>query len=115
MPETPAHVLGVLNLRGTIVPVVDLRARFGLPDNGTAAGRVIIVLAVPVEGREHEFGLVVDAVSEVLDLDEATLKALPELGEVRSGCITALMEHGDSLVMLLDASRLLSASETQVH
>ena len=67
VPETPSHVLGVLNLRGAIVPVIDLRARLGLPSIEHTATTVIIVLTVVGAAGKRDFGLVVDAVSDVSD------------------------------------------------
>src|SRR5687768_1317229 len=79
MPDTPAHVLGVLNLRGSIVPIVDMRRRIGMEVIEPSALTVIIVLSVESEKGRREFGLVVDGVSDVIDLPQESIKDTPEL------------------------------------
>jgi purine-binding chemotaxis protein CheW len=74
IPHAPAHVLGVLNLRGSIVPVVDLRMRFNLERAEYTAVTVIIVLAVQSDSGRRNFGVVVDGVSDVVDIDSAAVK-----------------------------------------
>src|SRR5579871_765212 len=74
IPHAPPHVLGVLNLRGSIVPVVDLRLRFELDRAEYTKVTVIIVLSVRAAAGRREVGVVVDGVSDVVDIDQATVK-----------------------------------------
>src|SRR6201995_1470246 len=80
IPHAPSHVLGVLNLRGSIVPIVDLRMRFALESVEYTAVTVIIVVSVISPAGRRDFGAVVDGVSDVVDVNPAEVKPAPELG-----------------------------------
>lgn len=109
IPEAPAHVLGVMNLRGSIVPIVDLRMRLGLERVEYTALTVIVVLSVESASGRRDFGIVVDSVSDVTDLTEDNLKPTPDLGSsVNTDYIRSLATIGDRMVMLLDVDRLLT-------
>jgi len=108
IPQTPPHVLGVLNLRGSIVPIVDLRMRFRLERAEYTAVTVIIVLSVETSSGRRDLGVVVDGVSDVIDIKAVDLKPAPDLGsQVSTEFIQGLMTVGESMVMLLDIDRLL--------
>jgi len=108
IPQSPAHVLGVLNLRGTVVPIVDLRLRFSLAEVAYTALTVIIVLSVEGGSGRRNFGLVVDGVSDVMDLTPEAIRPTPEFGShVNTDFIRGLATLGDSMVMLLDIDRLI--------
>src|SRR5262249_40273969 len=76
IPRAPGYVLGVLNLRGAIVPVIDMRLRFGLPREEYGATTVTVIITVA--GRN--FGVVVDAVSDVLDVEAGAIRPVPDMG-----------------------------------
>ena len=80
IPQAPAHVLGVLNLRGSIVPIVDMRMRFNLERAEYTPLTVIIVLSVESAVGRRDFGVVVDGVSDVVDVNKAEVRPAPELG-----------------------------------
>lgn len=104
VPNTPTYLRGVMNLRGAVVPVADLRVRFSIPD--AEDGRSSVVILANVHGRT--VGLVVDAVSDVLSFRAADLEPTPNLGRgVEANFITGLAKVGDRLVLLLDIERLL--------
>ncbi|HEY6925786.1 MAG TPA: chemotaxis protein CheW [Steroidobacteraceae bacterium] len=108
IPHAPAHVLGVLNLRGTIVPVVDLRMRFNLDHAAYTPTTVIIVLALVVSGSTRHVGVVVDAVSDVRDVNADDVRPAPEL----SGCtatdyMIGILTSGTQMTMLLEIDRLI--------
>ncbi len=108
IPQSPAHVLGVLNLRGTVVPIIDLRMRFSLAEVAYTALTVIIVLSVEGGSGRRNFGLVVDGVSDVMDLAADALRATPDFGShVNTEFIRGLATLGESMVMLLDIDRLI--------
>lgn len=108
VPESPLHVLGVLNLRGSIVPILDLRARFALEPMQPSPLTVIIVLSIHTATGTREYGLVVDSVSEVMQVEPGSLKEVPQLsGHVSAEFLKGLIEHQDELVMLLDVDRLM--------
>jgi purine-binding chemotaxis protein CheW len=113
VPETPPHVLGVLNLRGVIVPVVDLRTRLGMPAVASTATTVIVVLTVIGRNGRRDFGLVVDAVSDVSHLSDKDVQATPSgitVGDRNS--VPALATLGERMILLLDIDGMLAADET---
>src|SRR5262249_3035846 len=104
IPNTPAWVRGVMNLRGTIVPVIDLRLRLGMPATEYGPFTVIVVLAVAAK----VVGAIVDSVSDVLTIPEADVQTAPDLGvgiDVRF--VSGIAQANDKLVVLLDAETLL--------
>jgi purine-binding chemotaxis protein CheW len=110
IPHAPPHVLGVLNLRGSIVPVVDLRMRFALERAEYTKVTVIIVLSVHSSAGRREVGVVVDGVSDVVDVDGANVKQAPDLGtKFAMEYIRGLVTVADRMVVLLDIDRLIGA------
>jgi purine-binding chemotaxis protein CheW len=108
IPQTPPHVLGVLNLRGSIVAVVDLRMRLALERAEYTKLTVIIVLSVDSPHGQQEIGVVVDAVSDVVDFDTAQMKQAPELGNPSAtDYIRGLVQAGGRMVVLIDIGRLI--------
>jgi purine-binding chemotaxis protein CheW len=111
LPNAPAYVKGVLNLRGTIVPIVDLRKKFRLPEVDYTQFTVIVV--VQVQGKT--LGFVVDAVSDVLTVTSDAIQPTPDLhGQLDTSLLTGLAatgESGEKLVILLDIDRVLGAAE----
>lgn len=108
MPNTPAFIRGVVNLRGEVVPVVDLRMRFGLPEKEYDDTTVVIVLAVEVDGRRRTMGIVVDAVSEVYDVEERALQAAPErAGAISVEFVEGLATVSDTLIIVLSVDSLV--------
>jgi len=111
VPYTPPFLLGVVNLRGAIVPVIDLRLRFALGHAPYDANTVIVVVRVPGERGERTAGLVVDAVSEVHDVPVRAIQPAPDLaGMSELACIRGVAQLEERLVMLLDVERLVTAS-----
>jgi purine-binding chemotaxis protein CheW len=110
IPNSPPHVLGVLNLRGSIVPVVDLRKRFSLEQAEYTAVTVIIVLSVRGEAGRRDFGVVVDGVSDVVDVQSSAVRATPDLGcRAATDHIRGLVPVNERMVVLLDLDRLIGA------
>ena len=108
IPNTPPHIKGVLNLRGTIVPIVELRTKFGMETIDYTAFTVIIVVVV----RDKVMGLVVDSVSDVLNIERKDIQAPPQFGaRVDVSFLNGIGKSGDKLVALLDMDRLLSESD----
>ena len=108
IPHAPAHVLGVLNLRGSIVPIVDLRMRFSLERAEFNAVTVIIVLSVQSATGRRDFGVVVDGVSDVVDVKKAEVRPAPELGSASATeYILGLVPVADRMVVLLDIDCLI--------
>jgi len=108
IPQAQAHVLGVLNLRGSIVPIVDLRMRFELPRAEYTPLTVIIVLSVESPQGRRDFGLVVDGVSDVVDVALGDVKQAPDLGQqANTEFIAGLAAVSGRMLMLLDIDRLI--------
>jgi purine-binding chemotaxis protein CheW len=113
IPQSPPHVLGVLNLRGSIVPILDLRARFGLPADFTPL-TVIIVISLGTATARKECGLVVDSVSDVVDLDPGQLRAPPTLsGGTATAFVSRLATLADRMLILLDVDDLVAGDLPQ--
>lgn len=111
VPHTPDYILGVMNLRGLIVPVIDLRTRFKLEQRPFNASTVVIVVRVQCSLAEKTVGIVVDAVSEVYTFPAEAIMPPPEVGEKIDGaCINGLANADAKMVMLLDIDRLIAAS-----
>lgn len=111
IPQAPSYVLGVLNLRGAIVPVLDLRLRFGLVREEYTATTVTVI--VTVAGRN--FGVVVDAVSDVVDVEAAAVRPVPDMGTaVDTEYLKGLTSVGERMVLLLDVDRLLQPQDAQM-
>jgi purine-binding chemotaxis protein CheW len=110
LPQAPAHILGVLNLRGSIVPIVDLRMRFSLERAEYTAITVIIVLSVISGASRRDFGVVVDGVSDVVDVNPSEVRPAPDLGVHTSvEFIRGLVPVAERMVVLLDIDRLIGA------
>lgn len=108
IPNTPSHIKGVLNLRGTIVPIVELRTKFGMPTIDYTIFTVIIVVVV----RDKVMGLVVDSVSDVLNIDKKDIQPSPQFGaKVDVSFLNGIGKSGDKLVALLDIDRLLMSDD----
>jgi len=104
IPNAPAHVKGAINLRGAVIPVLDLRIRFGVPDPQYTKFTVIIVVAL----AGKTLGLVADGVSDVLDLPPESVLPPPDFGPRRDGdCIEGLADVEGSLILILDLARML--------
>jgi purine-binding chemotaxis protein CheW len=80
LPDTPDYVKGVLDLRGSIVPIIDMRLRFNLSDAEYTATTVTIILNVDTQEKSHMIGIVVDGVSDVLDVQKQEVREAPSLG-----------------------------------
>ncbi|MBC7984436.1 MAG: purine-binding chemotaxis protein CheW [Candidatus Obscuribacterales bacterium] len=115
IPQTPMHVLGVLNLRGSIVPIIDLRMRLNLERAEYTAITVIIVLSVESVNGRRDIGMVVDSVSDVIDVDNASIKPPPDLGaRVSTEFIRGLAAVSESMIMLLDIDSLIGGDIGEV-
>ena len=117
VPMMPPFVRGVLNLRGRVVPVVDLAARFGR--GGTTLGRRTAIVIVETRGSEEgderpgqDFGIVVDAVNEVVHVDGSDIEPAPAFGGgIRSDFIAGMARRQGDFVIVLDVARVLSVDE----
>lgn len=109
IPNVPSYEKGVVNLRGAIVPIVDLRERFGLSHLPYTPLTVVVVLQIQTsEGKTRVMGVVVDSVSDVVDVDKQTIQEAPDFGtKVSTEFINGLASVNERMVMLLDVEKLL--------
>jgi purine-binding chemotaxis protein CheW len=115
LPDTPAYVKGVINLRGTIVPIIDLRERFHLEHLPYGPTTVVIVLKVVSDDRQRIMGMVVDAVSDVYSVAGEQLKPPPDFGgAISTKYLTGLATVDDKMIIVLDIDQLLNAGELAV-
>jgi purine-binding chemotaxis protein CheW len=111
LPHSPPHIQGVINLRGAVVPIIDLRCRFGLPESPQTHATVVIVVRVEAARGELTAGLVVDAVCEVCSLDSEQLRAAPGMDTgVDAQFVRGLAMVGERMLVLLDVPRLVGTT-----
>jgi purine-binding chemotaxis protein CheW len=114
VPLTALYIRGVINLRGKIIPVVDMRKKFGLPE--TEASRETCIITVMVQGKEVEVltGLLVDAVREVVQVAASEVEPVPALGEdMKLDFVTGLSKSKGRVVVLLDMDKVMQAQDLQ--
>jgi purine-binding chemotaxis protein CheW len=112
VPCMPYFILGVINLRGLVVPVIDLNARFGKPLLETTRHTRIVIFEVASEGEVCPVGVKVDAVNAVLDIPEADIQAAPALGaDIRTDFISGMVRIDDRFVIILNIAHVLSLDE----
>lgn len=112
VPMMPAFIRGVINLRGAVVPVIDLSARFGA--TGTQIGKrtCIVIAELAEDGQRQDVGVVVDAVSEVIDIPAAEIEPAPTFGaKIRTDFIDGMGKVNGRFVILLNVQRVLSVEE----
>ncbi|PYE35180.1 CheW protein [Idiomarina fontislapidosi] len=112
VPRTPQFLIGVTNLRGQVVPVVDLRALFGLTQNPLTINSCIIIVDITIGDDQVAVGLLADRVCEVIEIDVACLNQPPRLGnQINTDYIEAIARHEDDFIILLDLARVFSGDE----
>ncbi|MFK8018472.1 MAG: chemotaxis protein CheW [Pseudomonadales bacterium] len=111
IPNTPDHLLGVLNLRGAVVPIIDLRRRFAFERAEYGPTTVVIVVKMAASDHERTIGLVVDAVADVYRLDDKEVQPPPELGSsVHADFVRGMATVEDKMVILLEVDTLVDFS-----
>jgi purine-binding chemotaxis protein CheW len=112
IPQTPSHVKGVINLRGKVIPVIDLRLKFGLPSMEYTERTCIIVIEVSQEVGYILIGILVDSVSEVLNIKGADIEDTPNFGaRLNTDFILGMAKSGGSIKILLDIDKVMNAAE----
>lgn len=112
VPQTPPYMKGVINLRGNVVPVVDLRMRFGLGETVKSQDARIIILEVAVEGEKTMVGALADSVREVIELSPNQVGPAPKIGtRVCSDYIRGIGRKDEEFLMILDIDKVFSAEE----
>jgi len=112
LPKAPKCVRGVINLRGRVIPVIYLRSCFGMESVEPTERTSIIILNIERWGKTFTVGVVVDEVTEVLDIEEGATEPAPEFGTgAAAGFIKGVGKVGDRIVLILDANKLLPGDE----
>jgi len=115
VPKTPHFMKGVINLRGGVVPVVDMRLKFGLPEAEKTVNTCIIIIEVTVDGETTVLGALVDSVQEVLDLEPGQIEPAPRIGtRLRTDFIKGMGKRDSRFLMILDIDKIFSADELAV-
>lgn len=112
VPKTPKWIRGVINLRGSVVPVVDLAVKFGLEERPVTRTSCIVILEGQLENQNTTMGIVADAVSQVMDLAEQDIREVPEFGtRVQVNYLLGMAQLGKKFALLLDVDKVLSTDE----
>lgn len=114
VPRTPDFIRGVINLRGKVIPVVEIRGKFQLEAVDDTEKTCIIVVQVNRDDTKVTMGIIVDEVSEVLDIDRSQLEPSPQFGtSINTDFILAMGRVEEKLIMLLDVDQVLSSGELE--
>jgi purine-binding chemotaxis protein CheW len=113
VPATPRSIRGVINLRGRVVPVVDLAIKMGLPESAITKRTCIVVVEAELDGQRAVMGVLADRVSQVIDLREAEIEEPPSFGTpVRVDCLLGMgRTAGRNIVLLLDIDEVLASED----
>lgn len=113
VPNTPNYMKGVINLMGKVLPVIDARLKFNLPDTELTSSSCIIVLEISKDGETIEVGALVDSVQSVLEIDEGQIKPPPSINqaEYNTDFIKGMVEQNSKFIMILNIDAVFSSSE----
>ena len=115
VPQTPSYVEGIINLRGKVIPIVDLRSKFGMETVEVSDETCIIVVEVNHGEQQIETGIIVDRVSEVLDISAQAIEPPPQIGDsINTQFILGMGKIGDSVKILLDIDMVLSRTDLEI-
>jgi len=112
VPKTPEYMRGVINLRGSVVPVLDMRLKFGLTEAQKTIDTCIIVLEVDIDGEKTVIGALVDSVQEVFELDPQHIEPAPRIGtRLRTDFIRGMGKRDDHFIIILNIDKVFSSEE----
>lgn len=112
VPNAPAYMKGVINLRGDVLPVVDTRVKFGMPGSEFTNNTCILVLEIELNGKEFQIGALVDGVQEVMEIEDGKLKPVPTIGDkYQTDFIKNMVQHQDQFIMVLDIDKVFTSDE----
>ena len=115
VPMMPSCILGVMNLRGSVVPVMDLSARFGKPTTALTKRTCIVIVEVAAGDVSHDMGILVDAVNAVLEIPTSEIEPAPAFGaKIRTDFMEGMGKVNGKFVILLNINRVLSVEEIGV-
>jgi purine-binding chemotaxis protein CheW len=112
VPKSPAYMRGVLNLRGSVLPVIDTRLKFGMPSTTDTVNTCIMVLNVQIDKESFVLGALVDAVQEVFEITDDEIKPAPSIGsKYKSEFIEGMVKANEQFTMLLNLDKVFSSDE----
>jgi len=112
VPRTPDFMRGVINLRGNVVPVVDMRLKFGMTKTEQTVNTCIIIVEISIEGETTVLGALTDAVQEVIELGPEQIEPAPRIGtRLRTEFIRGMGKRDDHFIIILDIDKVFSADE----
>ena len=115
VPRTPDFMKGVINLRGGVVPVVDLRLKFGMSEAEKTVNTCVIIVEVSVDGETAVLGALADSVQEVLDLEADQIEPAPKIGtRLKTDFIKGMGKRDDQFIMILDINKVFSSDELAI-
>ena len=115
VPRSPQYMRGVINLRGSVLPVIDTRIKFGMEPMVDTVNTCIVVLSLKVDNQEIVLGALVDAIQAVLEIEEHEVKAPPALGSgYRSDLIAGMVKREDNFILMLNMEKVFSTQEITI-
>jgi len=112
VPQTPDFMRGVINLRGSVVPVVDMRLKFAMAKTEKTVNTCIIIVEINLEGETTVLGALADSVQEVLDLEPHQIEPAPKIGtKLRTDFISGMGRRGEQFIIILDIDKVFSGEE----
>ena len=116
VPRTPAFMRGVINLRGSVVPVMDLRLKFGMSATEQTVNSCIIVVEMSMEGDQVVIGVLADAVQEVIDMEPEQIEPAPRIGtKLNMEFILGMGKHNGAFMMILDIDKIFDSSDLEMQ
>jgi purine-binding chemotaxis protein CheW len=114
VPQTPEMMKGVINLRGSVVPVIDMRIKFGMGETEKTVNTVIIIIEIDLDGTSTLIGALVDSVQEVIDLDVEHIEPPPKIGiNLNTDFIKGMGRQNEQFLILLDIEKIFSSEELE--
>ena len=115
VPQTPEMMRGVINLRGSVVPVIDMRIKFGMRMTEKTVNTVIIIIEIDLDGESTMIGALVDSVKEVMDLDTEHIEPPPSIGtQLNTEFIRGMGKQNDQFIIILDIEKIFSSAELEL-
>ncbi len=115
VPKTPEFMRGVINLRGAVVPVVDMRLKFGMPMSETTINTCVVIVETELDGEVTALGALVDSVQEVFELEPENIEPPPKIGtRLKTEFIKGMGKKDDEFIIILDIDKVFSSDELTV-
>ena len=111
-PKAPEYIRGVINLRGSVIPVLDLRVKFSMDKKEDTEKTCVVVVNIEVDGNMTKRGIIVDEVSEVIDIETEMLEEAPDFGQIKSsGYVLGVGKVGEKVIILIDVVNILGEED----